>query len=147
MTSYADALRSRIFTGADIASLIEGIFTSGFPTTFLAWTPTYGASGSMTFTSVSTAVARYIRIGKLIWFYLDATGTTGGVASTDLTHTLPIASLGTGFVSCSCAVSDSNIISGTNRIGSVGNIRKYDSSNWGLGAGRQIITSGFYEAA
>src|SRR5690242_9092441 len=41
------------------------------------WTPTYGALGSMTYTSVTTTVGKYWRHGSMVFFRLNCTGTTG----------------------------------------------------------------------
>ena len=42
------------------------------PITLTAWTPTYSATGAMTFTGVSTTSANYTQVGKLVFFQLDA---------------------------------------------------------------------------
>ncbi len=116
------------------------------------WTPTYGASGSMTYGSITTNVARYKRIGNTVFFCIDATGTTGGSASNGITFTLPVETknangLTTGAgraVDGGVSLSAFWFTSGSTTVASV---RKYDSSNYGLGAGRAISLSGCYEAA
>lgn len=57
-----------------------------------SWTPTYSAGSPMTFTSVTTTYGKYIRLWKMCFFILNATGTTGGGAgnvSPDLIFDLP----------------------------------------------------------
>jgi len=146
--AYADSIRSSGVTTAQIATLIEGIFSSGYGLTWTSWVPTYGASGSMTYTSVTTTFAKYIQVGKLVFYQIYASGTTGGTASNQITATLPVAGLSDSRVG-SCIVQDgSGNITGqvfTNATNLL--IYKYDTSNFGLGASRLFIAVGFYEAA
>ena len=53
------------------------------------WAPDYSAGGSMTFTSVTTIRARYCQVGKILFFQIRATGTTGGTISATIRCTLP----------------------------------------------------------
>lgn len=89
--AYADALRSTTWTGTDVADLIEGIFVSGHPLTWTTWSPTHAASGSMTFTSVTADVAKYIRCGKLVLAVYRGNGMIGGTPSNTLYVSLPVA--------------------------------------------------------
>ncbi|MBX9580471.1 MAG: hypothetical protein K2X87_09200 [Gemmataceae bacterium] len=110
-----------------------------------SWTPTYGASGSMTLTSVSTLLARYQRHGSRVDFSLQFTGTTGGTASNTLTASLPVTSSaqsGMGLY-----VIDGSAVAGYATIGGGGtnlSVSKYDTSNFGLGSGRGAIVTGSY---
>lgn len=148
--AYADAIRSSIATMDDIADLIEGIFVSGYPATFSTWVPTYGAGGSMTFTSVSTTFARYIRVGKIIILNIYALGTTGGSASGTLTATLPVTAAaafigGGGWCTDAGASSlGAQVYCGTT---SVLTVARYDGANFTLGAGRGFSVGLVYEAA
>jgi hypothetical protein len=111
------------------------------------WTPTYGATGSMTYTTVSTNVGNYQRHGTMIIFNLTATGTTGGTAANTITFTPPVNLSGStpGF--------GGYVADGGGEIGATAffsapgtvNVKKYDASNFGLGASRQISISGFYK--
>ncbi len=76
--AYADTLRTSAGTLEIAAGLIEGIASSTYPLTWSTWSPTYGASGSMTFTSVTTTAARYARIGKLVLVNFYFGGTRNG---------------------------------------------------------------------
>lgn len=150
--AYGDILRSAAFTGDDIADLIEGIFSSGFPLEFSTWSPSYSASGSMTFTSVTTDVAKYIRIGDLVLFFIKATGTTGGTPDTTLQFTIPITASSNAVSANSALVAftaDTSTVGGYGFISTttVAGVRKYDSNNYGSGSSRQIFCAGFYEAA
>lgn len=114
------------------------------------WTPTYGATGAMTYTSVATNRGRYCRIGHLVLFQLACAGTTGGVANVGLTFTAPVAPRYTSdrHVSGACSVYDGGDRAGmfkyqTDRF----YVYKYDYANWGLGANRWIQIQGFYEVA
>lgn len=95
--AYADTLRSALFTGGDIATLIEGIGVSGYPLTWSTWTPTMGATGSMTYTSTSIRYANYIAIGTLRIISVRVDGTIGGSVSTGVTITLPTATASTTY--------------------------------------------------
>lgn len=62
---------------------------TGHPIWF-SWTPSYNGTGSMTFTSVSTHLARYRIVNKNCEVMVIARGTTGGSASNNLTVSKPI---------------------------------------------------------
>lgn len=73
---------------------IKDFYLAGTIKTFpsASWSPSYGAGGSMTFTSVTTNLARYHEVGKMVSCYVAFRGTTGGTASNYLTFTLPFTS-------------------------------------------------------
>jgi len=145
--AYADTMRVSTATLEIIAGLIEGIFSSGFPATWTAWAPTYGASGAMTYTTVTTTTARYIRIGKLVFFVIDANGTTGGTANTTLTFTLPVTAASQNHVMGGQIFQASGKAAYAVIAGSTGSVSLYDSSNLSLSAGTYIRVAGVYEAA
>lgn len=62
----------------------------GFPQYF-NWTPTYGGTGSLTFTSVTTNVARFALVGRSVHVRIQASGTTGGSQSPALLASAPVA--------------------------------------------------------
>lgn len=123
-----------------------------FETRFLTFTPTFAASGSMTFTSVTVNRAQYKLKGvEDCFLQVGATGATGGSASNSLTCTLPMSSnlassevlFGTG------GTADTNIIAGLvfflqsdpTRV----YVRRYDAANFGLGASRQFLVNTNYK--
>lgn len=118
-----------------------------------SWSPTYASVDSMTWTSVTTNYAKYVQIGRNIFFQIDAEGTTGGVASYALTFTLPVATAAVGQSNFAACVFDAGplFIAGYAAMdtlqSSVVQVRKYDASNYGLGANRRIRVSGVYEVA
>ena len=115
---------------------------------FASYTPTYGGSGSLTFGTVTTERALYQRRGKLVTVDISAVGTTGGVASTDITISLPIGALNDGYYSPAPAVcNDGGQIMGYCRINTQINIRKATEANWGLGASRRVELMASYIAA
>ncbi len=63
----------------------------GFPQWF-NWTPTYSGSGSLTFTSVGTHIARFSITGRTVHVLLEAQGTTGGTAGAEIWATTPVTS-------------------------------------------------------
>lgn len=151
--AYADNIRSATATMNDVATLIEGIFASGYPATWTSWTPSYSASGSMTYTSVTTEYGKYIQVGKLILFILRATGTTGGSASDALVFTPPVnaaAATVTGLAIGAGSVNDGgNTAALCLRYTAVSSFAVYRSNfaNYGTGASRTINVMGVYEAA
>ena len=116
-----------------------------------SWTPSYSASGAMTYTTVTTTYARYCLLGNSVHFQIKALGTTGGVASTQLRFTVPIQpkrdtadGMGGG-----CTIIDGGAYrsgqwshQGTTKTIAVA---RYDFANWGLAANTGFIITGFYE--
>jgi hypothetical protein len=122
-----------------------------YETRNLIWSPTYTASGSMTFTSVTNDLIHYKISYNHTYIALRAFGTTGGVANVAIILTLPIGAgvnFGPGTIACTRVLDGgSSGTSGfTTDIGPVNQVgvRKYDNSNWGLGTGRYIMISGSY---
>lgn len=111
----------------------------GWPGMF-SWTPTYGATGSMTFGTVTTDIAKFYLVGKVCHFHIQARGTTGGTTSYGVTFTLPITLVngGTGYPSAGGYVRTgaSGGIMGFMLYSSatVAEVRKNDASNWSLDA-------------
>jgi hypothetical protein len=121
---------------------------AGFPDWF-NYTPTYSANGSMTYTTVTTTYAKWRVSGKTMFYALQASGTTGGVANTQLQATPPVTIVDTRAYPGSCNVIDGTAAAvvgtgGANGTTGVIFARKFDSSNWALGAGRVMQSSGFY---
>lgn len=117
---------------------------------WITWSPSYGAGGSMTFSSVTTNYARYRRENKTLWFEVYATGTTGGTASNHLTFTLPVAparipnsfyvQVYDGSLAGDVAAGHGHASGSTTVL-----VFNYNNSNWGLGAGRDFYCRGAYE--
>lgn len=146
--AFADILRSTTWTGTDAADLIEGIFVSGHPLAWTTWSPSYSCSGSMTYTTVTTNYAKYIRVGKLIIASIYASGTTGGVASTEIRATLPANAVATtNFPASATIVDTSSLPSFAYTSTTYLAFSRYDLANWSLAAGRQILGTIIYEAA
>lgn len=117
--------------------------------TLTSWPPTLSASGGMTWTSTSVDYAKYFRIGNIVWFIIQARGTTGGTASNALRFTYPVANptAVTG-IACSCADGGAPIGGAWSGVSSTtGQVARYDNANFGLGAGRYLYAQGFYEVA
>jgi hypothetical protein len=119
----------------------------GFPRYF-DYTPTYSASGSMTYTSVGTTFATWTTKGPTIFVRLIADGTTGGTASITLFATAPIteASNSTGAMQPGSYSEGGAGLLGYSFVfsGLIG-VRKADASNYGLGAGRTMNANVNYE--
>lgn len=54
------------------------------------WTPNYTQSGLMTISSTSTTSARYARVGKIIHFNINFSGTLGGTADAAVSFSPPV---------------------------------------------------------
>lgn len=116
------------------------------------WTPTWSASGSMTFTSIYLTMARYIQIGKLVVGYLDAFGAIGGTPSHTIEFTIPVTAydgsgsppVGGGYIDAAPNVAAFAFLNGnTTQIG----LRRYDGANISAGGARAASCFFCYEAA
>ena len=112
------------------------------------WTPTVTAS-SGSFTTVTVNLARYGRIGKLVYGQIIFTITTIGTASGNPIFTLPI----TGTTAQFLAIGSVREIGTTGFTGIVSQestttaaMRRYDNSAF-IAAGNKFAGSFFYEAA
>lgn len=119
-----------------------------FVTDILSWQPSYSATGSMTYTSVTTSVAEYRVVGRKFELELITLGTTGGTAAPGIRATMPFGARnytntvpGSGWTAdgsgtiASCIFID----------GSTANLltcRRYDGANYGLGTNRYIAFNG-----
>lgn len=111
-----------------------------YETRWLDWQPSYSATGSLTWTTVTTTVAKYMLSGRSMSIAFDASGTTGGTTSTTLQFTFPMAALSIAVGYIGTVARDTALNSGFMYLAStsIGAIRKYDASNWGFGANREI---------
>lgn len=121
-----------------------------YETRWLSWNPTYSASGSLTYTSVSTTYAKYkLRFeNELVW-ELRSSGTLGGSASTELYATLPFEaaqsanSNACGFGNTAGVAARVFISAGTpDKVV----FSKYDASNFATSGTCVNNGAGFYEA-
>lgn len=146
-TIQGDALQGYELTAGDMFEVIydgtDFILLGAHSAT--AWTPSYSASGSMTFTSVTTNHADFFRMGHWLFFSLKATGTVGGTPSTDIYFTVPTNhapeddAMGAGEVEGAAGIwyeqSSTQLA-----------VRVYDFSNYSAGS-NSIWASGFYKVA
>lgn len=112
-----------------------------YETNWLTWTPTYSASGSLTYTSISTYRARYKVSGGQLLLDFSSAGTTGGTASNTITVTIPFNNSNGSILYYPAVVGDGATGAGGSFINDATNIinfRKYDSSNFGLGGARVV---------
>lgn len=120
-----------------------------FETRWLSWLPTYSGSATMTFTTVTTAVANYKVVGELVFISLRASGTTGGVAAQSIQVTAPFlpALAGATAPITGVAVTDTALSAGILIFANDTPLqfRKYDNSNFGIGAGRAVYASDSYQ--
>lgn len=68
----------------DVADFVD-LFNS-----YTTWTPTYTPSASMTFTSITTDRAYYVKIGNFAYFNILFRGTIGGTLGNNIRVSLPI---------------------------------------------------------
>ena len=114
----------------------------GFPDWF-TYSPTYSASGSMTFTRASAQAEKFMISGNACTVVIQRVGgTTGGTASNYIKVTLPVTPAYYGVGSGAWIYDNGTYLSGTayQESGSDQPLRiyKYDQSNWSLGANRYV---------
>lgn len=118
-------------------------------TRWLSWQPVYAASGSQTYTSVTTTTAEYKITAHECKCALRAEGTTGGTPSTAVTASTPITPkiAGANAIFDACGLTDASNVAGICIVdGTAANLsfRRYDAANWGAGATRRISYGGSY---
>lgn len=158
--SYSAPNTTVTVTGGTDYTLADAAITANFysyaeiPQAFPQWfnyTPTLGAISPMTFTGTTVSLAKFKMVGKTCFVSINCNGTTGGTASPSITMTLPISAFTASgdYVTHGCVVYDGAYLGGFayNTSATAVNVRKHDSSNWGLGASRYIFVYMFYETA
>jgi len=119
----------------------------GFPSYF-NWTPSFSGSGSMTISSLSLTIATFTLNGSLLNTTLRATFTTGGTASNSVIFNLPLPASNIYHMFSALRVDGGSGLSGLSFVlatdVSKTQVRPWDSTNWGLGTGRQIYFTGTY---
>lgn len=117
----------------------------------LAWTsytPNYSASGSMTYATVTTTTAKYLKLSKVGLLHLDFSGTTGGTAGTAIFASLPPGwTLARTHNRLPIYVRDATsgvLTNGQSQVTVATGVGCYLNSvtNWGLGTGRFV--SGYF---
>jgi hypothetical protein len=120
-----------------------------FEIDWLSWTPAYSASGSLTYTSVSTIFAKYKLVGHAkSEFEIQASGTLGGSASTDLYTTMPFESAQSAN-SPTCGAGNTATVAAkvfvTAGTPDKLSFQKYDGSNYATSGSCVIKGIGMYE--
>lgn len=118
---------------------------AGYPV-FFNWTPTYSASGSMTYTSVTTTFAGYsVSSSGLLTGMVKFYGTTGGTTSSFLYFTYPV--VPSTSVPIDIAIGSASTDLNAGAVGIVGYTtdklyaRRYDSGNFTIGANEYVIAT------
>ena len=147
--AYADSLRAATATNNTAASLIEGIFSSGFPATWSSYTPTLSPESPMTYTSTSITYAKYLQIGKLVICLVKFTGTTGGTQTTYVSFTLPVTAHASSIGAGAAAIVDNGLVySGSIGISTTLAYPRFPTNgNFTAGSGRAVNALVVYEAA
>lgn len=108
-----------------------------------SYTPTYGASGAMTLTSITTVYARYQVHDGFYTFDISFYGTTGGVANTSLTVTIPFAPVDFTAAAFHCMIGDGGYANGVAETsGTTITCKRVDGANFGLGVSRGATIAG-----
>jgi hypothetical protein len=116
-------------------------FANTVPTDYV---PTYGASGSMGFNTVTTTTAKWHYQGGRIFFELVFSGTTVSTAAANITATLPVVSPNRN-IYLPCSIVDTSIqAAGAIAVGGTINFGHADGSVWGIGSGRACRISNSY---
>lgn len=118
-----------------------------FETRVLSWQPTFSASGSMTYTSVSMVSIGYKVAGSSFQYAILARGTTGGSASNQLKFTIPFI-VGSSYnyqtLAGYCRDGGGTYVLGYSSVSNNNTVSvdKYDNSNFGLGTDRELYSNG-----
>lgn len=114
------------------------------------WSPTITVPAGVTYTGVTINQARYMRVGKIVYYKIRVTGTLGGTPSNSFMFTLPINTVstenvtpGSGFITTAVTIAAYSFINSI----SIVTVRAYDSSVLSSGTNRGFTISGFYEIA
>jgi len=139
-----------IISGAPFIAMYDGtdyLLLNPVLSDIQSWTPTLSQGGAMTWTSTSIDKARYFRQGRKVFFTVKVTGTTGGVASADLSFTLPVTAQDTHYGGGGLALNTGTRQSchWTLFSTSAATVTLYDASNWALGANTGFTINGWYE--
>ena len=147
-TTATDTFETKAFAAATYETIVNAAATYvPIDTPWTSWTPTFGASGSMTYTSV-TATAKYMIVEGTTYFWIDADGITGGTASTQLRFTLPVTSAVSNrafacFVDLGGPIEAGFTAVRSNRTEC--GVFRYAAGNWPLVASAEFQVNGFYE--
>lgn len=140
--------------GGELVAGVEAVFVYDLNNYFnlighgggwASWTPTYTAA-SGTFTSVTTTKAIYQRHGNLVFFAIQASGTTSA-GTTELRFSLPVTAADTSYRGGGSVFDGSTTYAAYWGLfsTSVAVVSNYNTSSLGTGAGRQLNVSGFYQ--
>ena len=106
---------------------------------------TYGAAGSMTYTSTTTSLKDYRVTQDVCQFWLRTSGIIGGTPGNYVTASLPITTATDEvFVPVAVDPDGNGLVPGTGRIRSGTDVIEFyttDRSNWTTGSGRQIVAN------
>ena len=147
--TFADSLLNRFATLGTVRNLFHTLFTSAAPLEIQTWSPSYGGTGSLTYSSVTTNYAQYVEIGPLVLWALGCQGTTGGTTSYAVTATLPVVVTDASYANRighgqgDVTANDEDIsayFASTSTMGIVGD----GTPNWQLASGIDIRLWGFY---
>jgi len=117
-----------------------------YETRKLSFAPTYSASGSMTYGTITTTEASYKISGSKCRVFFDNSGTTGGTPSNEIKMTVPFTPGASSNVTSTGSTTDAAFTVGFGYVASgVLFVRKSDSSNFAAGAGRGCRQNLFYE--
>lgn len=143
--------------GVDVAQL-KTDFDAINTFTFSSWTPTYG-SASGTLSNGSATIARYLQVGKLVFFYLNFTFDLASSTSDWVSFTLPVtASANADGGNTIWAARTTDATNGPTAGGGRADIqtttvaRVYqewdaNASDWTIDTGHRVVVTGMYEAA
>ena len=150
MSNFDETLMKRL---TKLEREVERLQVKERPGAWKDWTPTYGAGTGMTFTSVSTISARYLKIGKVCLFKLSATGTIGvtpvGTPTWYVTANLPFNVTKFEIFTAMVGPAGNPNLGYCRTVSAVGNtivVGNYNRSTLSTGD-LSIYISGFYEVA
>ena len=112
-----------------------------YVTRYLTWAPTWSGNGSMTLSSISTALAQYQINYNTASYAVAASMTTGGTANAAILGTTPFSH--STNLKGGCNITDTSSNMGGAYLFTSGTIafRRYDAANWTLAAARAVGVS------
>ena len=119
----------------------------GITANWSTWVPTLTPLGSMTYTSQVINYAKYVTIGQILHFSVDFEGVVGGVPSSGVVFSLPVAGVDTSGMVVNGYVSDGGLLTvafGNALTTSSFGVYKYTTAALTAGTVRFTV-AGFYE--
>ncbi len=146
--AFADPIRTKAATMEGVATLLESVLTTPSNLVSSYWLPSVSVTAPFTLTGVSITKSQYFRIGDMVLYMIDFSGTAGGTLGGIIDFTLPVTSDGTTGAASIYITNNSIIEAGTCQLISSTQARVRRDGAAAVTAGTVgAVVYGFYEAA